>query len=58
MSRAHSALALWRPGDISITKTGTGAAWASVHWQYLEDIAKITAHHITGLSLEKLVLPK
>lgn len=40
-------------GDISITKTGTGVSWASVHWQYLDDIAKITSHHTTGLSLEK-----
>jgi hypothetical protein len=40
-------------GDISLTKTGSGVSWASVHWQYLEDIAKITSHHTTGLSLEK-----
>jgi hypothetical protein len=40
-------------GDISITKAGTGVSWASVHWQYLEDIAKITSHQTTGLSLEK-----
>ena len=40
-------------GDLSLTKTGTGVSWASVHWQYLEDIAKITGHHTNGLSIEK-----
>ena len=40
-------------GNIQITKTDPGTAWASIHWQYLEDIGKITAHNATPLKLEK-----
>ena len=40
-------------GRIQLTQTAPGAAWASIHWQYLEDLAKVTAHDTTGLKLEK-----
>jgi len=40
-------------GSIQLTKTVSGVAWASVHWQYLEDMAKTTEHNATPLKLEK-----
>jgi len=40
-------------GAIRLTKTDPGVAWASIHWQYLEDLAKITEHNATPLKLEK-----
>ena len=39
--------------DIVLTKSDPGMAWASVSWQYLEDIAKVTGHNATPLKLEK-----
>jgi len=39
--------------DITLRKSDKGVAWASVHWQYLEDISKISAHTETPLTLEK-----
>ncbi|MCW1916440.1 MG2 domain-containing protein [Luteolibacter sp. GHJ8] len=40
-------------GKIEVEKTDKGVSWASVHWQYLEDMAKITPHDGTPLHLEK-----
>lgn len=40
-------------GKISLTKTDAGVGWASVHWQYLEDMAKVTSHGDKPLTLEK-----
>ncbi|MEI6655311.1 MAG: alpha-2-macroglobulin family protein [Verrucomicrobiota bacterium] len=40
-------------GRIQVTQTAPGIAWASVHWQYLEDLAKVTAHDTAGFKLEK-----
>nr|MCU0780998.1 alpha-2-macroglobulin family protein [Akkermansiaceae bacterium] len=40
-------------GNITLTKTDDGVAWAGLHWQYLEDMAKVTAHDATPLKLEK-----
>lgn len=40
-------------GAITVTKTDPGVSWASVHWQYLEDLSKITPHEGTPLKLEK-----
>ncbi len=40
-------------GKIELVKTDAGAAWASVHWQYFEDMAKIGAHGQEALTLEK-----
>jgi 5-hydroxyisourate hydrolase-like protein (transthyretin family) len=40
-------------GKITLTKTDGGVSWASVHWQYLEDMAKVTSHAGKQLLLEK-----
>ncbi|ATC65256.1 hypothetical protein CMV30_15565 [Nibricoccus aquaticus] len=40
-------------GEITVRKTDDGVSWGSVHWQYLEDIAKITPHEGTPLTLKK-----
>lgn len=39
-------------GDIEVVKKDEGVAWASLHWQYFEDMSKITPH-ATPLKLEK-----
>ena len=39
-------------GNITVTKHDKGVAWGSVHWQYFEDLDKVTPHE-TPLSLEK-----
>ncbi len=38
---------------VVVTKVDDGVAWGSLHWQYLEDIAKITPHEGTPLKLTK-----
>lgn len=45
-------------GDITVRKSDDGVSWASVHWQYLEDMAKVTAHNATPLKLEKSLFVK
>ncbi|HSQ57839.1 MAG TPA: hypothetical protein VLM40_19100, partial [Gemmata sp.] len=40
-------------GAITLKKTDKGVSWGSVHWSYLEDIAKVTPHDVTPLKLEK-----
>lgn len=40
-------------GAITVTKTDDGVAWGGVHWQYLEDVSKVTPHEGTPLKLEK-----
>lgn len=40
-------------GHIEVKKTDSGASWGSVHWQYLEDMTKITPHTGTPLTLHK-----
>lgn len=42
-----------RQGNITLEKTDKGVGWASVHWQYFEDMAKVTAHQGKELRLEK-----
>ncbi|PIU88290.1 MAG: hypothetical protein COS65_30990, partial [Armatimonadetes bacterium CG06_land_8_20_14_3_00_66_21] len=42
-----------KQGRITVKKVDKGVAWGSVHWQYLEDIAKITPHEGTPLKLTK-----
>lgn len=42
-----------RLGEISLRKTDEGVAWGSVHWQYLEDMSKVTPHQGTPLTLRK-----
>jgi len=45
-------------GQIRVKKTDEGVAWGSVHWQYLEDMAKVTPHEGTPLKLEKALYVK
>jgi uncharacterized protein YfaS (alpha-2-macroglobulin family) len=40
-------------GHVKVTKSDPGVAWGSVHWQYLEDMDKVTAYAGTPLKLEK-----
>lgn len=40
-------------GKIELTKSDEGVSWASVHWQYLEDMAKVTKDEGAQLKLEK-----
>jgi hypothetical protein len=45
-------------GKIAVKKTDGGVSWGSVHWQYLEDIGKITPHEGTPLKLVKKLFVK
>ena len=45
-------------GKIKVTKHDEGVAWGSVHWQYMEDISKITPHEDTPLKLTKQIFTK
>jgi len=45
-------------GEITVTKTDDGVSWGSVHWQYLEDMAKVTPHEGTPLKLKKSLWTK
>jgi uncharacterized protein YfaS (alpha-2-macroglobulin family) len=47
-----------RLGEISVRKTDQGVAWGSVHWQYLEDIAKVKPYEGTPLKLSKALFTK
>ncbi|MEK0449423.1 MAG: hypothetical protein RL088_1691 [Verrucomicrobiota bacterium] len=40
-------------GRITLKKTDAGVSWGSVHWQYLEDMSKVTAYDGTPLKLSK-----
>jgi hypothetical protein len=42
-----------KQGRITVRKTDPGVSWGSVHWQYLEDIAKIPAYERTPLKVRK-----
>lgn len=42
-------------GRVRVTKTDAGVSWGSLHWQYLEDIRKVTSHADTPLKLEKRI---
>ena len=39
-------------------KTDAGVAWGSVHWQYLEDMSKVTSYEGTPLKLTKQLYTK
>jgi uncharacterized protein YfaS (alpha-2-macroglobulin family) len=41
-----------------VTKTDDGVSWGSVHWQYLEDMTKVTAYEGTPLKLVKKLFVK
>jgi uncharacterized protein YfaS (alpha-2-macroglobulin family) len=45
-------------GNIKVKKTDPGVAWGSVHWQYFEEIGKITPHEGTPLKLRKTLFTK
>ena len=40
-------------GRVTVKKVDDGVSWGSIHWQYLEDMAKVTPHEGTPLSLKK-----
>ncbi len=45
-------------GEITVKKVDDGVSWGSVHWQYLEDMAKVTPHAGTPLKLKKSLWTK
>ena len=45
-------------GEITVKKVEQGVAWGSVHWQYLEDMSKVTAYEGTPLKLKKTLFTK
>jgi hypothetical protein len=45
-------------GEIVVKKSDPGVAWGSVHWQYLEDISKVTPNEATPLKLKKTLFTK
>ena len=45
-------------GDITVKKTDSGVAWGGAHWQYMEDMSKITPHTQNPLTLKKTVFVK
>jgi hypothetical protein len=45
-------------GKITVTKPDGGVSWGSVHWQYLEDVDKITPHTGTPLTIRKSLFVK
>lgn len=45
-------------GTVKLTKTDAGVSWGSLHWQYLEDIAKITPYDGNPLTLKKSLFIK
>ncbi len=45
-------------GEVTVKKVDQGVAWGSVHWQYLEDMSKVTPYEGTPLRLEKRLFTK
>ncbi|MDP2989078.1 MAG: alpha-2-macroglobulin family protein, partial [Kiritimatiellota bacterium] len=45
-------------GEITVKKVDEGVSWGSAHWQYLEDISKVTPHEGTPLKLKKALFVK
>jgi hypothetical protein len=45
-------------GAITVTKVDEGVSWGSVHWQYLEDMGKVTPYDGTPLQLKKTLYVK
>jgi len=45
-------------GEITVKKVDAGVAWGSVHWQYLEDMSKVTPYEGTPLKLQKQLFTK
>ncbi len=42
-------------GKITVRKTDPGIAWGGIHWQYLEDMSRVTPHTNNPLTLRKTV---
>ena len=45
-------------GRIVVAKSDAGIAWGGVHWQYFEDVGKVTGHEATPLKLTKSLFTK
>jgi hypothetical protein len=45
-------------GKVKLTKTDKGVSWGSLHWQYLEDVSKITPHEENPLEVKKSLFVK
>ena len=45
-------------GEIMVRKADPGVAWGSVHWQYLEEMTKVTPYAGTPLKLRKTLYVK
>jgi hypothetical protein len=45
-------------GNITVKKIDQGVSWGSVHWQYLEDMTKVTPYETTPLKLKKALFIK
>ncbi len=45
-------------GAITVKKVDEGVSWGSVHWQYLEDMSKVTPYEGTPLQLKKTLFIK
>jgi len=45
-------------GQITVRKIDEGVSWGSVHWQYLEDMSKVTPYEGTPLQLSKTLYVK
>lgn len=45
-------------GQITVKKIDDGVSWGSVHWQYLEDMSKVTPYEGTPLQLKKALFVK
>jgi uncharacterized protein YfaS (alpha-2-macroglobulin family) len=45
-------------GKVSVAKSDEGVAWGSLHWQYLEDMSKVTAYEGTPLKVRKTLYIK
>jgi hypothetical protein len=45
-------------GHITVKKVDEGISWGSVHWQYLEDMSKVTPYEGTPLQLKKTLFVK
>ena len=44
--------------QITVVNPNPGIAWGSVHWQYLEDMSKVTSYEGTPLKLKKSLFVK
>jgi uncharacterized protein YfaS (alpha-2-macroglobulin family) len=45
-------------GQITVKKVDSGVSWGAVHWQYLEDMGKVTPYEGTPLQLVKTLYVK